>query len=325
MKYLVPLTFIFLLGSEEVRAFGSASVCLFPVKNGAKWGFMDINDHLVIPCTFDSTLGFSEGLAAVESNNEWGFIDNTGKLIVRPQYFHIESFSCGLAQVWTKDRKYPTSFIDTTGKVVFRCKYPDVTSFYCQRARVFIHKKVCYFNRRGKIVLRTSFPYGGVFHEGIAQVWAAHSAEFIDTNGNRIAFFYEMGHEDFSEGTASVLGQEHSFYINRAGEGIRVPGMSFYMDTLGNPTIINTIDSLVYFPFSDGMAEVCLPGTDHKSGFIDSTGKLIIPVIYDHVTPFNRGYASVIRAGKTYIIDKKGNDAGEEGPSAFYCKKCSCK
>ncbi len=283
MKYFVPFSLIMPLNSARLQASDSAKSCLHPVKDSTKWGYANIEGQCVIPYNFDSALSFSEGLAAIELNNMWGLIDQTGRMVIRHQFRNVESFSCGLAKIWTKDPTYPTAFIDTSGKNAFKSKYLDVTSFYFQRSRVFVHNKACYLSRKGEIVIKTSFPDGGVFYEGIAQVWTGHSAKFIDTNGKRIAFFYEMGHEDFSEGTASVLGQSHSFYINRAGRKIRVPGRSFYIDTLGNPTI-TTVDSLVYFPFSDGMAEVCVSGAGHESGFIDSTGKLIGPVIYDQVT-----------------------------------------
>lgn len=314
-----------LLNSIELRASDSMKVCLHPVKKGAKWGYANIDGQSVIACVFDSALGFSEGLAAVQLSNEWGFIDQTGRMVIHPQFRNVESFSCGLAKIWTKDPKYPAAFIDYSGKIVFKSKYLDVTSFYARRSRAIIHGKVCYLNPKGEMVIKTSFPYGGVFYEGIAQVWTSHSAKFIDTNGKRIAFFYEMGHSDFSEGTASVLGQSHAFYFNRARKKISVPSRSFYIDTLGNPTITNTVDSLVYYPFSNGMAEVCSPGTGHKSGFIDSSGHLVIPIVYDKVTSYYNGYALVSQAGKSYIIDKKGNTAGEEGKSAFFSKKCGCQ
>jgi hypothetical protein len=324
MNYFVPFSLIMLLNSARLQASDSTKICLHPVKDGTKWGYANNDGRCIIPFAFDSAWAFSEGLAAIELKNKWGFIDQSGKMVINPRFFHVESFSCGLAKVWIKNPKYRIAFIDTKGEIAFKCKYLDVTSFSFQRSRVFIHNKVCYLNRKGRIVIKTSFPYGGVFYEGIAQVWANHSAKFIDTNGRRIAFFYEMGHENFSEGTASVLGNEHSFYINRAGEKIKVPSRSFYIDTLGNPTITKTVDNLVYFPFSNGMAEVCIPGTDHKSGYIDSTGNLVIPIIYDEATPFLNSHAMVGRDGKSFIIDKKGNIIDAKDRRSLY-EKCDCK
>src|SRR6185312_11298582 len=43
-----------------------------------------------------------------------------------------------------------------------------------------------------------------------------------------------------------------------------------------------------------------------KWGFIDKTGKLIVPAIYDEVVHFSAGLAIVRKAGKTGYIDKTG-------------------
>jgi hypothetical protein len=307
MKLLALFGFFLIFGAQALRASDSTKICLHPVKNGTKWGYANIEGQCIIPFAFDSAMLFSEGLALIELNNLWGFIDKNGKIAISPQFIYAESFSCGLAKVFSKDPKYPTAFINTRGRLAFRCRYRDVTGFTCGRARVIVHKGIWYINRKGEVVIKTPFPYGGVFYEGIAQVWSEKSAKFIDTNGKRIAFFYEMGHFDFSEGTASVLGNGHPFYINSVGQKIRIAHRSFYIDKMGNPTLTNTVDSLVYFPFSDGMAEVCIPGTGHKSGYIDRAGKLVVPIIYDFAYPFSNGVARVFRDGKGYWIDKNGN------------------
>ncbi len=72
------------------------------------------------------------------------------------------------------------------------------------------------------------------------------------------------------------------------------------------------------------MAEVCIPGSGHKSGFIDSTGKLIIPVIYDEVTPFNNGFATAWRDGKSYLLDKS-NTAIELKEYHKNYRMCACQ
>lgn len=313
-----------IISSAELRASDSTKVCLYPVKSGSKWGYANIDGRCVIPCSFDSALSFSEGLALIRLNNMWGYIDQTGRIVISTRFLSAQSFSCGLAKVWSNDSRFPTVFIYTNGKIAFKSTYRGVSSFKFYRARVIIRNKICYLDRTGKIVIHTSYPYGGEFYDGIAQIWTAHTAKFIDTNGKRIAFFFEMGHFDFSEGTASVLGNSHPFYLSGSGERIAIKSRSFYINKSGNPVLTNTIDSLVYFPFSDGMAEVCVPGAGHKSGFIDSKGNIVIPLIYDDVTPFSNEFALVWKAGKSYIIDKKGNICKDKD-SKSYSIDCLCK
>lgn len=65
------------------------------------------------------------------------------------------------------------------------------------------------------------------------------------------------------------------------------------------------------------MARVNIGGTPQsygdpkggKWGFIDKTGKELIPVQYDKVKDFSNGKAVVEMDGKTFTINKKGENA----------------
>ena len=53
--------------------------------------------------------------------------------------------------------------------------------------------------------------------------------------------------------------------------------------------------------FHDGLARV---NKDGKLGFIDKTGKEVIPCVYDYVYAFHDGFVQVINDGEPYYIDK---------------------
>ena len=57
--------------------------------------------------------------------------------------------------------------------------------------------------------------------------------------------------------------------------------------------------------FHDGLAIVKLNG---KYGFIDKTGKEIIPLIYDSAGDFSEGVANVKSNGKWITIDQTGEE-----------------
>lgn len=44
-----------------------------------------------------------------------------------------------------------------------------------------------------------------------------------------------------------------------------------------------------------------------KWGYIDSTGTLVIPMVYDYAQDFKGDSAKVVKGRKKYLIDKKGN------------------
>lgn len=94
------------------------NVPLFPAVKDGKYGFIDVHGQFVIPPSFTSAQGFSEGLAAVyvggESHLErssdgspyisyekgkWGYIDRTGIMVIPPQFGSAAPFSEGLALV----------------------------------------------------------------------------------------------------------------------------------------------------------------------------------------------------------------------------------
>ena len=53
----------------------------------------------MIPCTYDDSDSFSDGLAGVKLNDKWGFIDKSNTLVIPCKYDVVRSFSDGRAQV----------------------------------------------------------------------------------------------------------------------------------------------------------------------------------------------------------------------------------
>ena len=60
-----------------------------------------------------------------------------------------------------------------------------------------------------------------------------------------------------------------------------------------------------YYGFSDGLAAVEL---NDKFGFIDKTGREVIPLIYDNAYSFSNGFAVVALNGKYGFIDETGRE-----------------
>jgi len=323
MKLITSL-FIFLFLTIPSAFCNDTAQCLFPIKLDKKWGFIDNSQILKIPYQFDSVGYFSEDLALAEVNGLWGYINDKGTFVINPQFQYAEPFSCGLAKVNPTEKEYPTVFINKSGNIAFKSKIREVYNFSFGRALARIKNRICFLNTKGETVIKTSYPYGNQFYDGIALVWTGNTAEYIDTSGKRIAFFNEMGHQSFSEGLASVLGNGKTFYIDKFSNKIKIVSRSFYINKLGQPIITNTADSLVYFPFYNGIAEVCVPGVDHKSGFIDTTGKLIVPVIYDRVDNFFGEYTTVYKEGKGSIINKKGEVVADIKEYDKYFPKYTC-
>jgi hypothetical protein len=109
------------------------------------------------------------------------------------------------------------------------------------------------------------------FSEGLARVDKNNMRGFIDKIGKEvIPLNYYIGAQDFSEGLAAVCGGDYQIYDEKSGR----------------PTY----------------------GDDCKWGFIDKTGKEVIPFKYDHCLPFSEGLAPVMLDGRWGYVDKTGKE-----------------
>jgi hypothetical protein len=81
-----------------VGAFCNGLAAVADSESG-KWGYIDLNEKLVIPYTYDDCRGFSEGLAAVKVVTKWGYIDRTGKFVIQPTFDEPDDFINGIVNV----------------------------------------------------------------------------------------------------------------------------------------------------------------------------------------------------------------------------------
>lgn len=265
---------------------------LFPAMEYGRYGFINVQGDFVIPPSFDEVHRFSEGLAAIRVDSLWGYIDSTGQTIIAPQFYEADDFSSGLASVDLINLSYDQAFIDQKGNIVFK---PDeyTSSFSEGFAQTEVNNHVAYYNVNGEIQIQTSFPYGDSFSEGIVNVWTGDSSQYLDKQGRTIISLNGMGHGSFSEGLAHARINGRNAYINKNGD-----------------TVIDSLDMVgVLFDFSNGMAQVTIAGPNHKSGFINREGKVVIPVKYHLINHFSEDLASFKEGEKWGFLDKNGGVA----------------
>jgi hypothetical protein len=140
----------------------------------------------------------------------------------------------------------------------------------------------------------------GSMSEGLA--WADFDGHhgFIDGFGNEvIPATYEGFPFSFSDGLARV-------FTNDSNRG--------YIDKRGRLVFTTNYGTRGYGnggSFSEGLADVRLGDTSAKYGFVDKTGKTVIPFIYDSVTPFSGGLAVVSVDGKYKTINIDGKEVAQ--------------
>jgi hypothetical protein len=76
-----------------------ANIGLIPVLMNDKWGFVDLDGNIAVPCIYDVVNSFSSGLAAVCYNGKCGYINMKGETVIPYKYFEIHDFDKNLALV----------------------------------------------------------------------------------------------------------------------------------------------------------------------------------------------------------------------------------
>ena len=99
---------------------------------------------------------------------------------------------------------------------------------------------------------------------------------------------YELG--DFSDGLCFVI-SNGEYFIDKKGNKLFVLDKGLSTDSIRH--------------FSDGL--LCVVNDDWKCGYVDKSGRLVIPCTFDNANPFYKGVAHVVKDGRDYYIDKMGN------------------
>ena len=258
------------------------------------YGFIDKMGNEVIPCQYNYIYqGFKDGIAVVsKSGDDRTLIDKKCKEIASFNY-PCGEFQDGLMpfMVETDDYDYKEGYLDVTGKVVIPADF---------------EMRMC------------NGPFPSYFSEGLCgrYDYETQKSFFIDKTGNKV-FECEGEAEDFSEGLAAVsrctLDNDDFVccigFVDKTGSevipfifkhvGYFVDGLCWaetenscgFINREGKFELTGDYKTLVLdegiecgnYPlcptFSEGLAWVC--NKDGKFGYIDKTGKVVIPFRYE--------------------------------------------
>jgi hypothetical protein len=319
-KVVVPLKF-----SADPKAMdfvgdfseGLAPIGLFTAKDQPrKYGYIDRTGEFVIPPRFEYAEAFSQSLAPVRLAGKFGCINAKGEVVIDLKYSGLWSFSEGLAlfQVVTKSDQdkveIELGFIDTKGDVVIKPRAFALSSYRFFNGMLSFREgeKFGFMDKTGKVVIKPIFTSVGDFYNGLAVAWAAPlRAGYIDKTGEWVMEPTYFMATNFSEGLAAMkLDRGPNIgYIDKTGKTVIAPQF-FHAGA-----------------FHDGLAKVALlpEGSTYgdtgavfsmkivgkfKFGFIDKTGKVVIPYTWEEVEDFADGVARVQIDGKFGYIDRPG-------------------
>lgn len=291
---------------------------LFPIYRDGKLGFIDKTGKIVIQPQYNAGDGFSDGLARVLVGDKTVFIAPSGQVVLQPEFDSVQNFSEGLAVVNTGEvvdthtriaiKKGKWGYINQKGRLIIPLRFTHADAFSEGLAAVNHGDRSGFIDRRGKMVFEFPFDASFGFQEGFALVRQNkdQSFYFLDKTGKRLTTPAIEDARPFSEGLAAVRIGGKWGYIDKAGKVVI------------EPQFIEAGD------FREGLAPAEVPvdidqekpcvtspeGSSYrvskKYGYIDKTGKMVVPPLFESAGPFVDGLANVHNCEQASFVDMTG-------------------
>jgi len=279
---------------------GMTFVCLnqpvTPNHREADWRLIDRSGHS--PCTHEFHLAgfFHEGLAVMAApveNQEFkfGYIDPTSKVVIAPKFTWARPFCEDRAFVYLGGRYLGEkegleggkwACIDRTGKVLFD-KTPSGP----------------WISPKGE--------YGpSVYHEGLALVQTKKRWIYLDRDGKTALGLKADRAHAFSEGLAAIQRKGQWDFIDKTGKTVIGPLQFKAVGDFSDGLAWFRIERKTDWKFPDGTPM----GMEYPKGFIDKSGRVVIPPQYFEVTDFRDGIALVSDHEQGYAINHEGKRLG---------------
>jgi len=182
-KELIPFVYSD-LGEYSEGLFAASK----KINGEEKYGYIDINNNVVLPFIYDGADDFSEGLACVHKasgtvnslfgtmkNKKCGFIDKEGNVIIPFKFqwqFNSVRFSEGLAAIGQN------------------------------KSSIYAMDNIGYINKQGEFVIKPQYESAGEFKDGLALVKQEGKYGYIKADGSTfIACMYD-DHYSYDQGVA---------------------------------------------------------------------------------------------------------------------------
>jgi WG containing repeat len=289
---------------------------LFTAEKNGKWGFIDRAGKVIIPVQFDSANEFHDGLALVTTVGRKMFIDMSGKTVITAQFDLVENFSEGLAAVNIGQTRIPNiglidnpgkwGYLDKTGKLQFPLKFTHAEDFSEGLAAVKDGNHSGFIDHAGKMVFEVPLDVTLGFHEGVAGVLFKGSIAYYDHTGKKLPISTDYGPKSnsFSSGLLPVSVKGKWGFVDKSGKLLIAPQFEDadnFSEGLA-PVKVRSEETTWCPRDESGSRE----GFTMRWGYIDPSGKTIIPPQFESAAPFVEGLAVIHQCGQAFFIDKTG-------------------
>ncbi|WP_170860843.1 WG repeat-containing protein [Flavobacterium fluvii] len=303
-------------------------------QKGNKYGYIDIDQNIIIPFIYDELSLFSEGLASAKINGKYGFLNRKGKKIIDFQFDEVDGFyQSGLAIV-QKNNKY--GIITQKGTFIIPIVYENI--FLSEKDSLICiskNKKWAFFSKKGKQV--TNFIYDQITFskKSLILIKKDKKIGYLDSNlTEKIPIGkYDYG-TPFNNNGLAIVSKKNRFGVinNKDFQVIKTEFDSIgylqeeYSDSdcfVGfkndKLTLFDQKGNLIIEGIKDYFKDVCRLNNKVKtiyqiqkgnglSGVIDEKGKVLIPVIYDEINRFRGDSVTTVMSKNKYGLIKSNNE-----------------
>jgi len=308
---------------------------VLPYREGKLWGLADENANILVKPQY-TFISFAYGetnpnLFAVFQKGKWGVIDTQGKIIIPIQFWRVNILPNCILVGDTSDDKI--ALYDTKGKLLLPAQYDniDYVKPFDEKWRnlLLLHQKGkvgIYDISQEKTILPcnyelTSIPVSNADAEVFTLVQNGKAA-FFDTKGKQVSDFKYLEYGSgsiMSEGYAKVQCSNGLWgVVDKNGKevvpcqyknmGISVCNsiISFegkngkwgYLNVSNSKEIVKPEYDRAR-DFSSGFGEV---EKNRKVGFVDATGKVVVPLEYDGALNAQQGICFMMKKGNWFPI-----------------------
>lgn len=310
-------------------------------KHGTKWGYINERGEYKIPPDFSQVNDFQKnGLATVEIDGNYGCIDQSGQFIIPPKFETMISFSEGRAPI-----VYEGGFqvINEVGDLLTKKSYNFISSY--QEGRAVVSDKdregdfrYGYLDRNGNEIIPLQYETASDFQDGVAIVKMRDgNFALINQDGQPLCHYQYFFVGNYGDGLLAFKKElnEKFGYITIQGKMVIEPSYSVALPFENGRAVVNVADDFRNryglinksgaFVIEPEFNDVTILGEhrvsvgkaiDDEKPFIGSKnaianwgGDLLTDFLFDHVSEYDHGTASVNDGERAYFIDRTGNRA----------------
>lgn len=337
-KWVIEPTFTHIFNFRNGR-------CIVEIND--KYGVIDHEGKFVIPLhsyEFSWFTEFKNGYAVIENDNKYGVFTQDGRMVVKPKYHYVyfirnqilynmqidvgdtlneNDLQSGLFRFWNE--KGLVGILDSNGNELLPAEYSDISDFEYGAARLRKEKKLGVFSDEGKIVLPAVcddlgdfgydyyvFVYSSEGKKGLAtrdEMITPAIYEDVQTTSLKNILAKKNGKWGMIDDKGkTILDFKYNMLTNWTNDKLFfVLGKKFgVMDIKTRTALLPPVldDVWVDRVYEDKNVFTTYKG---KTGMIDSSGKIIVPHIYDDYFWHGRNYIWFTRGRQAHLYSVEEN------------------